>query len=339
MTTAINRRWLLAARPVGEIEASCFRFVEEPVPSIADGEILVRVLYLSCDPTQRGWIARDTYLPAVKIGEVVRSGGVGRVVESKNDQYAVGDLVNGLVGWQDYAVLGKGFLPAKIPSSVPIPLAMSTLGPTGITAYYGLLEIGRPNAGETVLVSAAAGATGSVVGQIARIKGCRAIGIAGGKEKCEWLVKEARFDGAIDYKSEDVAARVRELCPKGVDIYFDNVGGAQLDIALAHLAMRGRVVLCGAIAQYNATEPPPGPKAYLNLLIKRGRMEGFIISDFLARKDATAAAVAELATWVREGKIVDRVDVQAGLENAPNALRRLFRGENQGKQLLKIADV
>ena len=340
MTTEINRRWLLAARPVGELQDSCFRLVEEPVPSIGDGEILVRVLFLSCDPTQRGWIARDTYLPAVKIGEVVRSGGVGRVVASKNDRYAVGDRVNGLLGWQDYAVLGgKGaFPPAKIPPGVPIPLAMSALGLTGLTAYFGLLEIGRPNAGETVLVSAAAGATGSVVGQIARIKGCRAIGIAGGKEKVDWLLREARFDAAIDYKSEDVAARVRELCPKGVDVYFDNVGGEQLDVALANLAMRARVVLCGAIAQYNATEAPPGPKNYLNLLIKRGRMEGFIVSDFLARADATAAAVAELGGWVKDGAIVSRVDVEEGLENAPRALRRLFSGENRGKQLVKIAE-
>jgi NADPH-dependent curcumin reductase CurA len=335
MTT--NRRWLLTQRPTGLIADECFRFVEEPAPDIADGEVLVRVLYLSCDPTQRGWLARDTYLPAVKIGEVVRSGGVGRVVASKNTAFAVGDLVNGLVGWQDYAVLGgPGMFPlAKLPPGVPIPLAMSALGLTGLTAYFGLLEVGRPNAGETVVVSGAAGATGSVVGQIARIKGCRAIGIAGGKDKCEWLVREAHFDAAIDYKSEDVAARIRELCPKGIDVFFDNVGGAQLDIALANLAMKGRVVICGAIAGYNDGELGPGPKNYLNLLLKRGRMEGFLVSDYMSR---AAAAVMELGGWVREGKIVDRIDMQEGLENAPRTLRRLFTGENQGKQLLKIAD-
>ena len=247
MTTAKNRRWLLAERPVGLVEEKSFRWVEEDVPEINDGELLVRVLYLSCDPTQRGWIARDTYMPAVKLGEVVRSGGVGRVVASKNPGFAEGDLVSGLVGWQDYAVLGgPGTLPpTKIPPGLPIPLAMSTLGLTGLTAYFGLLEIGRPKEGETVVVSGAAGATGSVVAQIAKIKGCRAIGIAGGREKCEWLTREAKIDGVVDYKSEDVAARLRELCPKGIDIYFDNVGGEQLDIALAQLAMRGRVVLCG----------------------------------------------------------------------------------------------
>jgi NADPH-dependent curcumin reductase CurA len=337
MTSPINRRWLLAERPTGLVDDKCFRFVEEPLPTIDEGEILVRVLYLSCDPTQRGWLARDTYVPAIPIGDVVRSGGVGRVVATKNAGYAIGDLVSGLVGWQDYAVLaGRGmFPPAKIPPGVPIPTAMSVLGLTGLTAYFGLLEIGKPKAGETVVVSGAAGATGSVVGQIARIKGCRAVGIAGGKEKCDWLTREAHFDAAIDYKSEDVAARLRELCPKGIDVFFDNVGGAQLDIALGHLAMRGRIVICGAIAHYNDSELPPGPKNYLNLLMKRGRMEGFLVTDHMGN---AAGAIQELSAWLREGKLVDRVDVQEGLENAPRTLRRLFTGENRGKQLLKIAD-
>lgn len=337
MSTNVNRRWLLASRPTGLVDKSNFQWVEEPVPSLADGQILVKVLYLSCDPTQRGWIARDTYMPAVKIGEVVRSGGLGRVVATKSVDYAEGDLVSGLVGWQDYAVLEGGgmFAPAKVSANVPIPMAMSTLGLTGLTAYFGLLEIGRPRAGDTVLVSGAAGATGSVVGQIARIKGCRAIGIAGGKEKCDWLVNEAGFDAAIDYRSEDVAARVRELAPKGIDIYYDNVGGEQLDIALANLAMHARVVICGAISQYNESSTPPGPKNYLNLLVKRSKMEGFLVSDFMPR---AGEAIGELAAWVKEGKLKDRVDVVEGLENAPAALRRLFTGENKGKQLVKVSD-
>ena len=223
----------------------------------------------------------------------------------------------------------------KIVPGVPIPLAMSALGLTGMTAYFGLLEIGRPNPGETVVVSGAAGATGSAVGQIARIKGCRAIGIAGGKDKCDWLVRVAGFDAVIDYKSEDVGKRLRELCPKGIDVYFDNVGGDLLDAALAQLAMRGRVVLCGAIATYNDAELRPGPKNYLNLLVKRGRMEGFIILDYMKR---APEAVMQLFAWVQSGELVDRVDVKEGLENAPATLRRLFSGENQGKQLLKIAD-
>jgi NADPH-dependent curcumin reductase CurA len=336
MANEKNRRWLLAARPVGPIEDKYFSFVEEDVPEIEDGQILLRVLYLSCDPTQRGWLSRDTYMPAVKIGEVVRSGGVGRVIASKNSAYSVGDLVSGLVGWQDYAVLNAAgmFKPAKVPASVPIPLAMSTFGLTGLTAYFGLLEVGRPKEGETVLVSGAAGATGSIVAQIAKIKGCHVVGIAGGKDKCDWLRNDVKVENVIDYNSEDVGARVKELCPKGVDIFFDNVGGEQLDIALARLAMNGRIVLCGAISQYGE-EVPAGPKNYMNLISRRGRMEGFLVSDHMAN---AGKAIADLAEWVGVGKIVDRVDIQNGLENAPKTLNRLFTGANIGKQLLKIAD-
>jgi hypothetical protein len=338
MTAPTNRRWLLAERPTGMCEDRHFRWVEEPVPALeADGEILVRNVYLSLDPTQRGWISRDTYLPAVALGEVVRSGGVGRVVESRNPAYAVGDLVQGLVGWQDYARIAatSAAAPTKLPPGVPIPLAMSALGLTGLTAYFGLLDVGKPAAGETVVVSGAAGATGSIAGQIAKIKGCRAIGIAGGKSKCDWLVKEARFDAAIDYKSEDVGARLKELCPKGIDVYFDNVGGDLLDLALARLAMKGRIVLCGAIAAYNDAQPRPGPKNYTNLIIKRGRMEGFLVFDYMSR---APQAAMELFGWIQGGQMINQVDVMQGLENAPAALRRLFLGENQGKQLLKIAD-
>jgi NADPH-dependent curcumin reductase CurA len=212
---------------------------------------------------------------------------------------------------------------------------MSVLGLTGLTAYFGLLEVGKPKPGETVVVSGAAGATGSVVGQIARIVGCRAIGIAGGEEKCAWLTREAHFDAVIDYKAEDVAARLKALCPKGIDVYFDNVGGDTLDHALAELAMHGRVVLCGAIATYDDAALRPGPKHYLNLLLKRGRMEGFLVMDFMSR---TPEALAKLWPWVSEGKIAHREDVVRGLENAPAALRRLFTGENLGKQLVRIAD-
>lgn len=336
MTERMNRRWLLAERPTGMVEERNFRWSEEPAPeTLAEGEVLVRNLYLSCDPTQRGWMARDTYLPAIRIGEVIRGGAGGRVEQSRNPNYAPGDLVTGLFGWQDYAVVRAGERPSKVPPGVSLPLAMGVLGMTGLTAYFGLLDVGRPAPGETVVVSGAAGATGSIVGQIARLKGCRAIGIAGGREKCDWLVREAKFDAAIDYKAEDVAARLRELCPKGIDVYFDNVGGDILDFALARLAMRGRVVLCGAISQYNDAKSPPGPKNYLSLLLNRGRMEGFIVFDYMSRAHE---GVAELAKWLGAGEIVDRVDVQEGLEGAPRALRRLFLGENVGKQLVKIAD-
>lgn len=337
MTTRTNRQWRLASRPTGLIDESCFRWTTEPVRELVDGEVLVRNLYLSADPTQRGWLSHDTYLPAVAIDEVVRSNAVGRVEASKHPGYAEGELVQGLFGWQDYAIVAPKSARAllRVPAGVSIPLAMSALGMTGLTAYFGLLEIGRPVAGETVLVSGAAGATGSIVGQIARIKGCRTIGIAGGRDKCDWLVREARFDAAIDYKSEKVSARLRELCPKGVDVFFDNVGGEQLDAALARLAFHARVVLCGAISQYNEKDLPPGPKHYMNLLLQRARMEGFLVLDYLPRADE---AVTALGGWVAAGEIVDRVDVQVGLENAPKTLRRLFLGENIGKQLLKLDD-
>ena len=330
-----NRQWLLARRPEGEIQDSDFKLVDAEAPTPGEGQVLARNLMLSCDPTQRTWIAFDTYLPAVRIGEVVRSLGAGRIVASNNPSFAVGDIVSGLVGWQDYVAMNpKGQL-NKLPSSVPLELAMSALGMTGLTAYFGLLDVGRPVAGETVVVSGAAGATGSVVGQIAKIKDCRAIGIAGGAEKCRWLTDEAGFDAAIDYKAENVPARLKELCPKGIDIFFDNVGGPVLDAALARLAMGGRIVLCGGIANYNATGPSPGPRNYLNLVVQRGRMEGFLVSDHLGR---AGEAVGALAGWVQSVKLRYKVDVQHGLENAPATLRRLFEGRNEGKQLLRIAD-
>jgi NADPH-dependent curcumin reductase CurA len=320
------------------IKDSDFTWHEEPAPAeLREGEILVRTLYLSVDPTQRGWMERDTYMPAVPIGDVMRSGGIGRVVRSSAPGFSPGDLASGMVGWQDYAVLGGNALvaPVKLPVGVPPTMAMSLFGLTGLTAYHGLLEIGQPKEGEAVVVSGAAGATGMVAAQIAKIKGCRVIGIAGGPEKCGWLTKELGLDAAIDYKSEDVGARIRELCPNGVDVYFDNVGGDILDAALANLALRGRVVLCGGIASYNDLAGTGGPRNYMNLVLRRGRMEGFIVTDFAAK---FGDASRDLATWAREGRLKDRVDIVEGLENAPAALRRLFTGANTGKQLIKVAD-
>ena len=333
----VNRQWRLARRPRGMIQETDLRWTEEPVPTVGPGQVLVRNLYLSMDPTQRGWMSRDTYIPAMAVGDVVRSFGVGQVVGSRHDRFRQGDLVQGGVGWQDYVLTdGGGPLPiVKLPAGVEIPLAMSVLGLTGITAYFGLLEVGRPRAGETVVVSGAAGATGSVVGQIAKIEGCHVVGIAGGPDKCGWLTREAGFDAAIDYKAERVDRRLRELCPDGIDVFFDNVGGEILDAALANLAMRGRVVVCGAIAGYNEKVPPPGPRNYLSLLVQRGRMEGFIVLDYMER---AGEAVAALGQWVQEGKLRHQEDIQEGLENAPATLLRLFEGKNRGKQLLKIAD-
>jgi NADPH-dependent curcumin reductase CurA len=267
----------------------------------------------------------------------MRAGGVGRVVRSNAPGFSPGDLVSGLVGWQDYAVLStKGFVaPFKLPPGVPPTMALSLFGLTGLTAYFGLLEIGKPKEGETVVVSGAAGATGMAAAQIAKIKGCRSIGIAGGAEKCGYLTQELGLDAAIDYKSEDVEARLREVCPKGIDVYFDNVGGEILSAALGNLAMRGRVVLCGAISGYNDMRNMRGPRNYLNLLVQRGRMEGFIVTDFAAK---FGEGFMQLAAWAKEGRIKDRVDVAEGLESAPAALRRLFTGANVGKQLIKVAD-
>ena len=337
MDRPVNRQWLLARRPEGVVADEDFRLVETPAPEPGEGEALVRNLVLSVDPTQRGWMAVDTYLPRVKIGDVMRSFAAGQVVASRHPDLRPGQLVQGLLGWQDYAVVrpGTASAPTPLPPGVPIETAMSALGLTGLAAYFGLLDVGRPRPGETVLVSGAAGATGSVAAQIARIQGCRVVGIAGGPEKCRYLTEELGLDGAIDHRNDNVARKLRQLCPDGVDVYFDNVGGPMLDVVLLALAMRGRIVLCGGISGYSDARPKAGPANYLALVSKRGRMEGFIVLDYFPR---AAEAVAALSGWLREGKLKDRVDVVHGLENAPAALRRLFEGANQGKQLVRIAE-
>ncbi len=337
-TGSINRQWVLASRPSGLVKESNFAWKEVPIPTLEDGQFLVRNLYLSFDPAMRGWMEdRPSYIPPVAVGEVMRAGSVGQVVDSKSPAFRAGDFVQGAFGWQDYAVSdGRGLLPvSKLPPGMPLTWPLGVLGITGLTAYFGLLDLGKPKAGETVVVSGAAGATGSVAAQIAKLKGCRVIGIAGGREKCAWLQDEAGLDATIDYKAEDVGSRLRDLCPRSVDIYFDNVGGEILDAVLAQIATRARIVLCGGISSYNASEPPPGPHNYMNLVIQRARMEGFIVLDYAAR---FGEAVRELAAWVTSGKIKHQEDVQVGLENAPRTFLRLFEGKNLGKQLLKISD-
>ncbi|HEY3358021.1 MAG TPA: NADP-dependent oxidoreductase [Polyangia bacterium] len=331
-----NRQWRLQVRPSGMVKDSDFVFGEASIPEPGDNELLVRTLYLSCDPAQRGWLDdRPSYVPPVPLGEVMRAMGVGRVVASRHAAFQPGDLVLAPLGWQDYAVCAaEGPNAARaLPPGAPPLLFLGVLGVTGLTAYFGLLDVGQPRPGETVVVSAAAGATGSVAGQIARLKGCRVIGIAGGPDKCRWVTETARFDAAIDYKSEDVEQRLGELCPRGLHVYFDNVGGAILDAALAHLARRARVVLCGGISAYNAARR--GPRNYLNLLVTRSRMEGFIVFDYAGR---FPDALQELSAWVQAGEIRHEEDVQIGLEHAPATLRRLFEGLNRGKQILQVAD-
>jgi hypothetical protein len=320
------------------VQESDFAYREAAVPRPRDGELLVRTLYLSFDPAMRGWMEdRPSYVPPVAIGEPMRAGAVGQVVESRAPGFAPGDFVQGTFGWQDWAAVAPGGLVpvVKLPPGVPLTWPLGVLGITGLTAYFGLLDVGKPKAGETVVVSGAAGATGSVAGQIARLQGCRVIGIAGGPEKCRWLTDEARFDAAIDYKREDVAARLRELCPKGIDVFFDNVGGGILDAVLAQIADRARIVLCGGISAYNEKELPPGPRNLLALVVRRARMEGFIVLDYLPRM---GEGIQALLGWVSRGEIRFQEDVQEGFENIPKTFLRLFQGRNRGKQLLKVAD-
>jgi NADPH-dependent curcumin reductase CurA len=332
-----NRQWILKSRPSGPVEESCFEWQEVPVGSPGEGEVVVRNLMLSFDPTQRGWMTMDTYVPMIPLGDVVRAGSVGQIVESRKEGFEPGDLVNGAFGWQDYAVTdGGGMMPmTKLAPGTPLNLAMGVLGITGLTAYFGTLDIGEPKPGETFVVSGAAGATGSVAGMIAKLKGCRVVGIAGGEAKCKWLEAEGGFDASIDYKNENVAERLRELCPDGIDIYFDNVGGEILNDVLLQLARNARVILCGAISGYELDELPPGPSNYFNMVMVHGRMEGFLVLDYLTRFQE---GITQLAAWYAEGKVKQLEDVQEGLENAPRTFMRLFSGENMGKQLLKIAD-
>jgi hypothetical protein len=319
------------------VEPSNFELRQAELPVPGDGEMLVRNLYLSLDPAMRTWmIDAPSYIPPVGIGEVMRGACVARVVESNKDGFEPGDTVIGIFGWQDYCVTdGGGPMPTtRIPEGTPPTMPLGVLGLTSLTAYFGLKEVAKPQAGETFVVSGAAGATGSVAGQLAKLKGCRVIGIAGGPEKCQWLTRELGFDGAIDYKGEDVKKRMRELCPDGLDIFWDNVGGDALEAALANLAMHARVILCGAISNYNRSDTR-GPRNYMNLLVKRSRMEGFVVFDYM---DRAAEAMAELAPLVMEGKIQHREDVRDGLEAAPAALVDLYSGENRGKLLVKISE-
>jgi hypothetical protein len=332
-----NRQWLLAARPEGIIKESDFQWQETSVPALSDGQVLIRNLVLSCDPTQRGWMSMDTYIPAIPPGQVMRAIAVGQIVESRKPGFSKDDLVQGLFGWEDYTVTdGAGlFTMQKLPPGTDPLLALSLLGVTGLTAYFGTLATGQPKSGETFVVSGAAGATGSVAGMIAKIKGCRVVGIAGGAEKCTWLVKEAGFDAAIDYKKEDVGEALSRLCARGIDVYFDNVGGEILDLVLERINFGARIVLCGAISQYNEPQSLPAhpPRNYFNLTLRRSRMEGFLVFQFAERYPE---AITELSKWFAEGKIKNKIDVQHGLENAPRTIIRLFTGANFGKQLLKL---
>ncbi|MEO6724266.1 MAG: NADP-dependent oxidoreductase [Blastocatellia bacterium] len=334
MANKTNHQWQLAARPEGSIKESDFNWVDKPVPDLQDGQFLVRNLYLSLDPTMRMWATKDTYLPAVKIGEVMRGGTIGVVEESRNSKFKEGDHTTGLLGWQEYAVTdGKGLNVLPNLPGVPLTAHFGLFGHIGMTAYFGLLDIGKPQAGETLVVSAAAGAVGSLVGQIGKIKGCHVVGIAGTNDKCDWIINDLGFDAAINYKTENVYDALKKHCPKGIDIDFENVGGEIMDSVLAQINLRARIVLCGLISGYNATEPVPGPYNFGNILVQRARIEGFIVLDYAPR---AMECMTELGLWLMQGKIKYRIDEVEGLKQAPLALNRLFDGSNIGKLVVKI---
>jgi NADPH-dependent curcumin reductase CurA len=331
-----NHQFRLAARPVGMPKGSDWNYTEEPVRQPGNGEFLVKVLQISLDPAMRGWVnATRSYIPPVGIGEVMRALAAGRVIESKNSNFAAGDHVYGVFGVQEYA-LSNGQGVNKIDARVaPLPKYLSVLGMPGMTAYFGFLDTGAPQPGNAVVISAASGAVGSVVGQIAKIKGCRPVGIAGGKQKCEYITRELGFDAAIDYKSEEVSSALRKHCPNGIDVYFDNVGGDILDAVLPQINLGARIVICGAISQYNNTTPIKGPSNYFYLLIKRATMKGMLVTDFM---DRYTQAAREMAGWMAAGKLKSREDIVEGLQNFPEVLLKLFTGENFGKLILKVAE-
>ncbi len=331
----LNRQIRLAARPRGEVQPSDWEHHDAPVEAPADGQFAARTRYLSLDPAMRGWLDdRPSYVPPVGLGEVMRAGSIVEVTESRHPDYAPGDLVVGMFGVQEQVVSdGAGSHKADV-SLAPAPTYLGALGMTGMTAYFGLLDVGALKEGDTVVVSGAAGAVGSVVGQIAKLKGCRVVGIAGGPEKCATVIGEFGFDTCIDYRSDDVRAALRVECPDGIDVYFDNVGGPILDAALANLALHARVVICGAISQYNSTEPY-APRNYMALLVRRARMEGFIVFDFAKRY---REAAVEIGGWLLDGKLRSREQIVKGsIDDFPETLQMLFRGENTGKLILEVA--
>jgi hypothetical protein len=330
-----NRKFTLASRPVGMPKLSDFKLVEEPVRTVGDGELLVKALYLSVDPYMRGRISEaKSYAAPVAIGGTLVGGVVGQVVESKNAKFRAGDIVQGEFGWQEHVVSdGKGVRKVD-PSIAPISTAIGILGMPGLTAYFGLLEIGQPKAGETVVVSGAAGAVGMAVGQIAKIKGCRVVGIAGSDDKVKYLVDELGFDGAFNYKTTDnYVAKLKELCPNGIDVYFDNVGGPITDAVFPLLNTKARIPVCGQISQYNNQKQELGPRFMWTLIAKQAKVEGFLVFQFF---DKFGPAAAEMAGWIKEGKLKYREDIVEGFENMPQAFIGMLEGDNTGKRLVKI---
>ena len=340
LASLTNRQVRLAARPVGLPTRNDWNLTTEAVAEPEAGGMVVKTLALSLDPAMRGWMNEGkSYIPPVAIGEVMRAGGIGVVVASNNEAFAVGDQVSAGLGVQEYCAIPAGEMKRSGLFKIDTRLGtanqwLNVLGMPGMTGYFGLMDVGQPKAGETVVVSGAAGAVGQTVGQLARIKGCRVVGIAGGKAKCDWVVKELGFDACVDYKAPDLRDALKAACPKGVDIYFDNVGGDILDLVLGRINRKARIIICGAISQYNNTTPVQGPKNYLSLLVNRARMEGIVVFDYT---DRFAQAVAEMAQYLRDGRMKSREDVVVGLQTFPDTLLKLFSGENFGKLVLQVA--
>lgn len=329
-----TRQWLLNGHPRGRgIEGGDFKLAEMQLADPQPGEMLLKTHYLGFDPAQKGWMENIAdYVAPMEIGDVMRGSGICEVVTSNNGKFAVGDMVFGTTGWTEYLLHdGEGL--TKVETELSPTSVLSVLGTTGLTAYCGLFKVGKPVAGDTVLVSGAAGATGSVVGQLAKIAGCRAVGIAGGPEKCKWLVEEAGYDAAIDYKAGDVKKQIKEHCPRGVDVIYDNVGGSILNDMLANIATGARVVICGGISRYETGNLPAGPENYFNLVFRRGTMAGFIVLDWASEFPALRK---RLEGFVQDGRLKYQEDIQQGFENAPETLQRLFTGKNRGKQMLKL---
>ena len=333
----INRRITLAGRPKGFPEESDFRLEDAPLPRPGPGEALVRIAFLSVDPYMRGRMStRASYAAPVGLGEVMTGGAVGKVVESNDPQLQPGDVVEGQLGWQEYAAVRPHEVRKVDPSLAPISTAVGVLGMPGMTAYFGLLEVGQPKPGDTVVVSGAAGAVGSIVGQIARICGCRVIGIAGSDDKIAYITRELGFDAAFNYRTvTDYDSRLKELCPAGIDVYFDNVGGAVSDAVWRQIALRARIVICGQISQYNLEKAGTGPRQLFQLISKRARAEGFLVSDF---RQHYPEAMSRMAAWIREGRLRYHEDIAEGIENAPRAFLDMMRGRNLGKQLVRISE-